>query len=352
MYFTILGDTSGLDGGFQMNDRIQWHSITGMPDGALAWGSLDYQARVAEWQQHRHQLEDPALDKTIMELWSRENRRLFAVENGQIENLYLFRREITEELITHGLEGARISHTVASEVTDDKTLSGLLTDQESALEMVFEIVKQVRPLSHSVICEWHALLTRHQESAVGISYGKRVRIPLRKGAYKIRPNNPRRPDGLIHEYCPPEHVHSEMDRLLAMYEDIRATGYPTEVEAAWLHHRYISIHPFQDGNGRTARLLMAYVYIQRGEFPPVVPASNKPVYIAQLEEADKGDLQPFAQYLSGLAIIALGAGIIAARNTIAQETYFRHSNGDGSLKPGNGNWQHIRKDKRDDKGPC
>ncbi len=322
-----------------------------MPDGAHDWGSKEYQDRVAEWHHHRHRLEDPALDKTIMELWSKENRRLFAIENGQIENLYLFRRGITEELITHGLEGARISHTVASEVVDDKTLSGLLTDQENALEMVFDAVKQVRPLSHSVIREWHALLTRNQESAAGISNGKHVRIPLRKGVYKIRPNNPRRPDGLIHEYCPPEHVQSEMDRLLAMYEDIRVVGYPTEVEAAWLHHRYISIHPFQDGNGRTARLLMAYVYIQRGEFPPVVPASNKPTYIAMLEEADKGDLQPFTQYLSGLATVALVAGITAARNTISHGSYFRHSNGDGSLKPSNGNWQRFPKDKGDGMEP-
>ena len=334
-----------------MNDRIHWRPITGMPDGAHDWGSQEYQDRVAVWHQHRRRLEDPALDKTIMELWSKENRRLFAIENGQIENLYLFRRGITEELITHGLEGARISHTVASEVADDKTLSGLLTDQEDALEMVFDTVKQVRQLSHSVICEWHALLTRNQESAAGISNGKRVWIPLRKGAYKIRPNNPRRPDGLIHEYCPPEHVQSEMDRLLVMYEDIRAVGYPTEVEAAWLHHRYISIHPFQDGNGRTARLLMAYVYSQRGEFPPVVPASNKPAYIAMLEEADKGDLQPFTQYLSGLATVALVAGITAARNTIAHGSYFRHSNGDASLKPSNGNWQHFPKDKGDGMEP-
>ena len=323
-----------------------------MPDGARDWGSLDYPARVAEWQQYRRELEDPALDKTILKLWSKENRRLFAIENGQIENLYLLRRGITEELITHGFEGARISHTVASEVSDDKTLSGLLTDQADALEMVFDTVKQDRPLSHSVICEWHALLTRHQEGAVGISNGKRVRIPLRKGAYKIQPNNPRRPDGLIHEYCPPEHVQSEMDRLLQMYRDIRKAKYPTEVEAAWLHHRYISIHPFQDGNGRTARLLMAYVYIQRGEFPPVVPADNKPEYISNLEDADNGNLQPFAEYLSRLALLAVGAGINAARRTLSQAEYFHHSNGDGSLKQSNGDWKHLNKDNDDDLGPC
>ena len=163
-----------------MNDRVPWRPITGMPDGAHEWGNPGYLAQVDEWRHQRRLLEDPALDKTIMELWSKENRRLFAVENGQIENLYTLRRGITEELITHGFEGARISHTVASEVSDDKTLSGLLTDQESALEMVFDTVKQIRPLSHSVIREWHALLTRHQESAVGIRNGKRVRIPLLK----------------------------------------------------------------------------------------------------------------------------------------------------------------------------
>ena len=82
-----------------------------------------------------------------------------------------------------------------------------------------------------------------------------------------------------------------------------------------------------------------------------MPASNKPAYIAMLEEADKGDLQPFTQYLSGLATVALVAGITAARNTIAHGSYFRHSNGDASLKPSNGNWQHFPKDKGDGMEP-
>jgi len=43
-----------------------------------------------------------------------------------------------------------------------------------------------------------------------------------------------------------------------------------DVEAAWLHHRFVRIHPFQDGNGRMARLLMAYVFAGNREFPPVI----------------------------------------------------------------------------------
>ena len=47
-----------------------------------------------------------------------------------------------------------------------------------------------------------------------------------------------------------------MNRLFEMHEEFKAKPLPTEVRAAWLHHRYVQIHPFQDGNGRTGRLLI------------------------------------------------------------------------------------------------
>ena len=72
--------------------------------------------------------------------------------------------------------------------------------------MVFATVRQERPLSHSVLCEWHALITRHQDTVTGIApQGQRVQAPFEeKGRYKTRPNNPSRSDGVVHEYCPPE----------------------------------------------------------------------------------------------------------------------------------------------------
>lgn len=81
--------------------------------------------------------------------------------------------------------------------------------------------------------------------------GQRVEVEFReKGMYKTQPNNPRRPDGMIHEYCPPEQCRSEMDRLFALDQDIRGRQLPVAVEAAWLHHRFACIHPFRDGNDR------------------------------------------------------------------------------------------------------
>ena len=55
-----------------------------------------------------------------------------------------------------------------------------------------------------------------------------------------------------------------MGRFLDLYNDeIRGRGYPVNVESAWLHHRFVRTHPFQDGNGRVSRLLMAWAYVKR-----------------------------------------------------------------------------------------
>ena len=49
-----------------------------------------------------------------------------------------------------------------------------------------------------------------------------------------------------------------------MYTEHQGCGVPLEVEAAWLHHRFTQIHPFEDGNGRVARALASLVFIPDG----------------------------------------------------------------------------------------
>lgn len=281
----------------------------------------------ARWASARRKLEDPAVDRSSMDIWIREQKRSFAIETGQIEGLYLLRRGVNETLIAEGFEGVRGTHS-ALEI-DDETLKGLLRDQEAALEMLFAHVKDERPLTGSAIKEWHALLTRHQATATGIDpFGNRVEIPLRRGEWKIRPNNPRRPDGHVHEYCPPEQVQSEMDRLLAFHESHRDLDLAPEVEAAWLHHEFVRIHPFQDGNGRISRLLMAYAYAKAGEFPPVIPAQNKMDYIDSLEAADAGDFPAFVTYLGDLAAPYSNAAAVRVEGILRGHTHYRHGNGE------------------------
>ena len=321
---------------------MKWSPIEDLPSDAERWIGQDYLTERGRWHEARTALQDPALDKTVLHLWTEERHRLFAIETGQIENLYTMRLGMTEMLIAEGFENARSSHTI-EEVLADRTLQGLLQDQRDAMEMVFRTVKDERPLSESAIKEWHALLTRHQETAPGRDQrGRRVGIAFLKGAYKRRPNNPRTADGTIHEYCPPEHTPSEMERLIGMHhEHERARRFPAPLEAAWLHHRFVQIHPFEDGNGRTARLLMSYVFARRGEPTPVITALEKPRYFDALQEADRGDLRTFARMLERKAIEGLESAVYGIRKMLEGRHEYFHMNGDLSASsPGNGWTRH------------
>ena len=192
-----------------------WRPVRDLPGECRGWTHAGAREASRRWADARRKLEDPDIDRFLMDVWLKEQKRAFAIETGQIEDLYRLPTGITETLITEGFENVRGAHSLTA--IDDGTLKGLLVDQEAALEMVFAAVKNERPLSNHVIKEWHALMTRHQKTAVGIDpFGNRIQIPLRRGEYKIRPNNPRRPDGVVHEYCPPEQTQSEMDRFLGI----------------------------------------------------------------------------------------------------------------------------------------
>jgi len=298
-----------------------------MPEGAENWASADYRRLMQEWSEARRKLADRQIERSILDVWLACRQREFAIETGAIEGLYTLRRGVTEQLIAEGLEGVRGAHT--AEKLEDRTIRGLLADQEAALETVFAVIQRDRPLSHSVLFEWHALLVRHQETVTALTPdGRRVEVPFReKGKYKVVPNNPRRQDGHAHEYCPPEHCRSEMDRLFRHYRTIREREYAPEIEAAWLHHRFVRTHPFRDGNGRVSRLLMAYCYVRRGLPPPVVTMMERSNYIDALEHADEGDLRPFVTFLALRASASLLGAVGAAKKALAGRNRMQHPNG-------------------------
>ena len=90
-----------------------------------------------------------------------------------------------------------------------------------------------------------------------------------------------------------------MDRLIDMYAGYKRQRIAPEVLAAWLHHRFVQIHPFQDGNGRVARVLASLVFIQSGWFPSVITRDIRSDYISALENADLGELDDLVRLFSG-----------------------------------------------------
>jgi Fic family protein len=100
------------------------------------------------------------------------------------------------------------------------------------------------------------------------------------------------------EHVPPKPaaVPKLLEELFSQFYSEKRTLHPIEL-AALLHNRFVNIHPFTDGNGRTARLLMNWILL-RNKFPPVIiEVSNKEQYYKAIENADKGDQKPFAIFL-------------------------------------------------------
>lgn len=182
---------------------------------------------------------------------------------------------------------------------DPQRVIEIIEDQKETIEGVFEFVKRGRTLTSSYIKEQHRLITRHQDTCEAIDqFGNRIEVPLQKGIFKNQENDPRRADGSTHEYCPPEHVASEMDHLIRLHEEHAHSGFSPEVEAAWLHHTFTAIHPFQDGNGRVARTLATIVFVQAGWFPLVIRDSDRDCYLGALESADRGLLKPLVNFFA------------------------------------------------------
>jgi Fic family protein len=93
---------------------------------------------------------------------------------------------------------------------------------------------------------------------------------------------------------------SEVPRLMLNFiEELPSLKRQHPVEyAATLHIRLATIHPFVDGNGRTARLLMNLALLQAGYPITIIPPLLRGDYIVGIREANKGICQPFVDFIS------------------------------------------------------
>ncbi len=274
-----------------------WNPKTGITDFEIPWNELaatEIDSIRKIWAEQKERLNGTSQLKQFTERLSRE----WAIETGVIENLYQIDRGITQTLIERGFQAEFLTHGSTNKPTS--YVINLLRDQQDALEGVFDFIAQRRPLSASYIKELHGALVRSQNHTEGVdSNGNLIEIPLIRGDWKKQPNYPSR-DGVVYAYCPPAQVASEIDRMVELHQIHTDAGVAPEVEAAWLHHRFSQIHPFQDGNGRVCRALASLVLIRAGLFPLVVTRDDKNKYLDALEAADRGDLKPLVDLFAAL----------------------------------------------------
>lgn len=218
-------------------------------------------------------------------------QREWAIETGIIERLYTWDRGITESLIEHGIDAAQISHKSGISRKDADNISNIIKDHQQTIEGLFDFVKGNQPFSEHFIRSMHEQFVAHQDTVEAQTIeGEIITVPLLKGKYKKYPNNPKKSDGKMHLYCPPEFVIDEMEKLIALYDEYNKLNMAPEVLSAWLHHRFTQIHPFQDGNGRIARSIATLVFLKSGLFPLVIREFDREAYLNALEKADNNDI--------------------------------------------------------------
>jgi Fic family protein len=231
-------------------------------------------------------------------------RRQWAIETGILERLYSLSDGATKTLIEKGFDSALIGHDDTDK--DPTEVLDMIQDQMSVVEGLYAFISGERPFSKSYIRELHCALTEHQIAYDAVdTLGSRVKRAMPKGEWKMLPNKIASPDGRELMTCPPEQVEAEMDRLVQMHEEHERWHVPPYIEAAWLHHRFVCMHPFTDGNGRVARCLATLVLLKAGWFPLVVTRSDRAEYIISLRQADSGDMRRLVALFVNLQKLAI-----------------------------------------------
>ena len=231
-------------------------------------------------------------------------QREWAVETGRVENLYILSEGAARSLIVHGISAAAITSDPARSMgvqegaADVRMIEDIIMDQKRVVESLAEqITTQKFNISKAMLFDLQLAFTanaRFTESMVG---DQKIKVLIRRGRFKNQPNFPQRADKLIHQYCPFDRVDGEIDRLLSLVDKYDEQGVAPEVLAAWLHHRFVQIHPFHDGNGRVARSLASLVLMKAGLLPFTVKLRDRMAYITVLEKANRGDLVPFVHFI-------------------------------------------------------
>lgn len=198
------------------------------------------------------------------------------------------------------------------------------------LKMIREFAgDKERHLTETFIRQMHKILLREdytvytrQKDNINTSY------VIHAGTYKTRPNSVITVTGECFEYASPEETPALMTDLVNWYNAEEEKGKLSPIElAALFHYRYIRIHPFEDGNGRIARLIVNYILLRHNYPMIIIESKDKGNYLTALNRCDTAvgftpsvsvyakleQITPFVKYLDKCLEDALKICIKAAK---------------------------------------
>ena len=243
----------------------------------------ELEAAVSEWNERRQTMARADEER----LW-RKLRLEWNYNSNHIEGNTLTYHE-TELLIIHGrtVGGHPRRHYEEMKAHD------VAIDHVRALAHDEQILREgdIRDLNEILLKEpfWQTA-----ETPDGQPTRKRI-VP---GQYKSQPNHVRTTAGELHRFAEPEETSALMaEWTRAFRRDLERSDYPLPLFLAESHWRFLRIHPFDDGNGRTARLLSNYALLRKNLPPIVIKSADRDRYISGLQNADVGNSLPLAEFM-------------------------------------------------------
>lgn len=144
-------------------------------------------------------------------------------------------------------------------------------DHANALNWVLEIASQGdAPITEADIRNLHRLVVAKSKPEIAGSYADRARFV--------------NTDAGLHQFPGPGEVPAPMQSFSRWLKNAR----PGPETAFRAHRELVAVHPFNDGNGRTARLLMNLVLVRAGYPAIAIRPDDRPAYIAALETHQRG----------------------------------------------------------------
>lgn len=195
-----------------------------------------------------------------------------------------------------------------------------------------EALDKERPLTEAFIRDLNRII--QVENYRKVSRDGQSSYEIHVGEYKTRPNSVITAAGVEFQYASPEETPALMTQLIEWYIGAEKQGELNPVElAALFHYRFIRIHPFEDGNGRVARLMMNYILLRQGYPMIIIKSKDKTAYLDALNLADiqvgstpsdgaNADLEaiaPFVKYIQEQVNYALEISIKAAKGESIEE---------------------------------
>lgn len=230
------------------------------------------------------------IDKNIHERIVRKRRALDALRPLPKNALEKLRKQFAIELAynSNAIEGNSLTLKETQLVIEEGiTIRGKplrehfeAINHQKAFEFLEGIVNKKTRITEEVITDIHRLILTGIDDDYAGKYGNiNVRI---LGAIKSPPRFEKVPQKMK-EYM--DYVNGNPDKLNAI-----------EL-AALIHYRLVEIHPFTDGNGRTTRLLTNLFLMRHGYPVTMVLKVDRKRYYDRLREADKGNANPFIDFI-------------------------------------------------------